>query len=86
MWTDLKAYVVNHCWQLFSLDKWKQRSQTLAVLVGVACLLSLTALLLSVWTQVSWRYWSSSGQVQLVPKERVVNINGIEYIPVKLIS
>lgn len=84
MWSNAKEWVVNHCWNVFSLDKWKKRSQTLAVLVGVAFVLSILALLVALWTHISWQNWSEHGAVVLVPRERIVEINGASYIPIRL--
>ena len=86
MWSQAKEWVVDHCWNIFSLDKWKKRSQTLALLVGVAFFLSVLALLVAVWTHLSWREWSTSGAVVLVPHERVVQINGQHYIPIRMLA
>jgi len=86
MWSNAKDWLVNHCWNAFSLDKWKKRSQTMAVLMGVAVVLSIVALLVAIWTQFSWQSWSAHGAVVLVPKERIVEINGASYIPIRIMG
>lgn len=86
MWSDWKSWLVNHCWNVFSLDKWKKRSQTFAVLLGVAFVLSVAALLVSLWTHLHLQHWTETGAVVLVPKQRIVQINGHDYIPIRLLA
>ena len=86
MWTDVKTWLVNHCWNVFSMEKWKKRSQTFAVLVGVAFVISILALLVALWTNINMnQHWSDTGSVVLVPKDRLVHINGDTYIPIRML-
>lgn len=81
-----KAWFVNHVWNAFSMDKWKKRSQTFSVIIGVAFILSVVAIMVSIYTQFSVRQWSDSASaVVLVPRDRVVQINGASYIPIKML-
>ena len=85
MWSELKTWVVNKCWSVLPLDKWKKRSQTFAFLLGLALLMSLIALILAVSMHSSYKSWAKNGAVVLVPQERIVQINGASYIPIKMV-
>lgn len=85
MWSQAKDWLVQHCWNVFSLEQWKKRSQTVVKLLGVALVLSLVALLVAVWTHVSWQHWTATGAVVLVPETRIVHINGTAYIPIRMV-
>lgn len=80
-----KTWLVNKCWSAFSLDKWKKRSQTVSVLVGVAFLLSVIAVCVALLTNADYRTWRKSGAVVLVPKDSIVTIQGASYIPIRMI-
>lgn len=76
-----KDWFVGQCWEAFSMEKWQKRTKTFAILLGVACVLSLIALIISTMLYVQ----SNSGTTVLVPKERVVTIDGNQYIPIYLV-
>lgn len=80
-----KAWFVNHIWNAFSMEKWKKRSQTFSVIIGVAFILSVVAILVAVYTQISMRHWSTGSSIVLVPREKIVQINGASYIPIKML-
>ena len=83
---SVKSWLVNHVWNAFSMDKWKKRSQTFSVMVGVAFVLSIIALLVAIMTNFNHRRWTDSGAVVLVPKKSVVTINGAAYIPIRMVE
>jgi uncharacterized membrane protein YcjF (UPF0283 family) len=85
VWQNAKTWFIDHCWSLFSMEKWKTRSQTFAVLIGVACILSFVSLVVSCWTQLSMHELTTSHAVVIVPQARVVTINGEQYIPIRMI-
>jgi len=85
MFARTKNWVVNKCWDWFSLDKWKQKSQAFAVVLGITFMLSVVALVAVIFAYIDIHVWSREGHVILVPKERVVTINGHLYIPIKII-
>lgn len=81
MWKD---WFVNHCWNVFSIDKWKKRSQTFAVLLGLALVLSILSLLFCSWLH-SQMHSSTQSPVVLVPREKVLLIDGQQYIPIRML-
>lgn len=86
VWAEAKTWLVDHCWHLFALEKWKRRSQTFTVLLALACVMSLVALLVTLWSRANVHSWIHEGAVTLVPMTRVVQINGQAYIPIRMLT
>lgn len=85
MLSHTKDWIVNICWKWFSIEKLQKKSRLFAVVLGVALLLSIVAIIGLILAYVDIHIWSREGHVILVPRERIVKINGRHYIPIKII-
>ena len=84
MWADVKSWITSKCWNALSMDKWKKRSQTYIILLGVSFVLSIIAIVSVFLNYVNMKQWSTA--VVLVPRDKIIEINGASYIPIKMIS
>jgi hypothetical protein len=80
-----KNWVVNTCWDWFSMEKLQQKSRLFAVVLGITLLLSIIAIIGLIFAYIDIHVWSREGHVILVPEERIVQINGRHYIPIKIV-
>lgn len=95
MLSRAKTWVVNTCWDLFSMEKIMQKSQTFAWVLGLTFFMSLIALIAVIFAYIDLHVWypqammdkagPSQGPVIMVPREKLVYINGRTYIPIKLV-
>lgn len=81
MWTKTKAWLVNKCWDTFHLDKLKTRSKIAMFVLGIALLVAVAALIVGIVAVTK----QTTGEIVLVPKERLVQINDRLYIPVQIV-
>lgn len=84
MWTDVKNWCVNKCWSAFGIDKFKKKSQMIVLVLGITFIMALAAVVAVIFAYIDIHVWSRDGHVILVPKNRIVTINGALYIPIKI--
>jgi len=85
MWSRAKSWVVDTCWNMFSMEKMKQRSQLFAIVLGITLLLTIISLIAIAVTYVEMHVWRSNSEYVLVPREKLVTIDGNMYIPIQLV-
>ena len=86
MWDQCKSWVVDRCWSAFSLDSWKKKSQLVLLVVKITFIMALIALIAVFFAFIDIHYWSKpSGAVILIPKDKIIEIQGRTYIPIKLL-
>ena len=84
MWATIKLWITDKCWNALSMDKWKKRSQTYIILLGVSFMLSIIAIVSVILNHMTMQQWNTA--IVLVPRDKIVEINGASYIPIKMIS
>jgi uncharacterized membrane protein len=82
----VKNWIANKFHTMFSYDQWKKKSNLFATILGITFLMALTALVAVVFAYVDIHVWSRQGQVILVSQDKLVDINGHLYIPIKLLT
>ena len=87
MLSQLKAWCVNKCWDAFSMDSWKKKSQWAFTFLIITFIIAVCALIGVILAYVDIHVWSKANQsaVILVPKEKFIEIHGQLYIPIKVI-
>ena len=84
MWATIKLWITDKCWIALSMDFWKKRSQTYIILLGVSFMLSIIAIVSVILNHMTMQQWNTA--IVLVPRDKIVEINGASYIPIKMIS
>lgn len=85
MLASVKNWCIDKCWYAFGIDKFKKKSQTVVIVLGITFLLALAAVIAVIFAYIDIHVWSRKGHVILVPQERLVTINGNLYIPIKIV-
>ncbi len=86
MLSDLRGWVVQKCWSWFHIDFWQQKSRLLILVVKVTFVMALVTLIGLIFAYIDIHVWSKQGSVILVPHEKIVEINGAQYIPIKILN
>lgn len=86
MLSSVKTWVTDKCWNMFSMDTWKQKSQIIVIVLTITFLLTIICLIAVAFTYSDFHGWKNNSDFIVVPKNKFVEIDGDLFIPIKIIN
>jgi len=80
-----KEWFVQKFYTLFSVETLHRKSQLVVLVLKITLLIAVVSLIGVIFAYIDIHVWSKKGSVILVPKEKIIEINGLLYIPIKIV-